>query len=246
MNNEPQIILKHIAKKYKLYATKSDRVVEALVPFSGHRHREFYALKDINLVVNKGDILGILGRNGSGKSTLLKLIAGITTPTKGSLHVNGRIVPLLELGAGFHPDLTGRENIYFYSMLLGYSKQVIHELVAQVIDFAEIGEFIDQPIRIYSSGMKSRLAFSVSVNIDPDILIVDEVLSVGDEYFKAKSIERMQKLFRSGKTILFVSHSAKDLVALCNRAVMLHEGNIVREGVPESVLDYYQRYFKKA
>ena len=166
-------------------------------------------------------------------------------PTKGTITVRGNIVPLLELGGGFHKDLTGIENIYYYTLLLGYSKHDTLKIIDQVADFSELGDFINQPISSYSSGMKSRLAFSVSVNVDPEILIIDEVLAVGDEYFKKKSLAKMHELFNSGKTILFVSHSAKDITELCNRTIMMHKGEIVMEGMPDEVIDYYQEYYKK-
>jgi ABC-type polysaccharide/polyol phosphate transport system ATPase subunit len=208
-------------------------------------YSQFNAVDNINLTVHQGDILGVIGRNGSGKSTLLKLVSRITIPTKGNIKARGNIVPLLELGGGFHKDLTGIENIYYYTMLLGYSKHETLKIIDQVADFAEIGEFIHQPISTYSSGMKSRLAFSVSVNVDPEILIIDEVLAVGDEYFKKKSLDKMHELFNSGKTILFVSHSAKDITELCTRSIMIHKGKIVKEGDPTDVINYYQEYFKK-
>jgi len=244
MNNS-SLILTGVSKSYKLYLNKIDRLHDAFSPFGRKRYQEFFAVKNIDLIINKGDTIGIIGRNGSGKTTLLKLMSGITSPTSGKVEVSGNIVPLLQLGGGFHPDLTGIENIYYYTILLGYSKKETIEITNQVIDFAEIGDFIFQPIKTYSSGMRARLGFSVSINVDPDILIVDEVLAVGDEDFKQKSLARMHELFKSGKTIIYVSHSAKEISELCNRAIMLVKGQKVIEDSPEVVLKHYREYFKK-
>jgi len=245
MYQEPQIILKKVSKKYKLYSNKTDRLKEALNPFGSSKHKEFFAIRNLNLEIQRGEIVGIIGRNGSGKSTLLKMVAGITQPTYGTIKVRDNVVPLIELGAGFHPSLTGRENIFFYTTLLGYEKSEVKKIMDEVIEFAEIGEFIDQPLKSYSSGMTARLAFSVSVYIDPDILIVDEVLAVGDEYFKEKSLTKMHELFKSGRTILFVSHAAQTIEELCTRAILLNKGEILYHGDPGDVVKYYREYFKK-
>lgn len=239
MEKKPMIVLKNISKKYNLYRKKSDRLKEALNPFVKSYHKDFYAINDISLTAYEGDIIGILGNNGSGKSTLLKVVSGITTPTCGSVGVYGKLIPLIELNTGFHPELTGRENIYFYPTLLGYPKEKINDVAERVIKFADIGEFIDQPLKMYSSGMKSRLGFSVSINIDPDILILDEILSVGDRAFKLKSYQRMMEFFRAGKTILFVSHSVEDVNELCNRALILDKGRKILEGNTRDVTSYY-------
>lgn len=244
MNHDPLISLEQVSKKYKLYSSHSDQMLDALNPFQRGKYNEFFAIRDFNLSVNKGDIIGIMGKNGSGKSTLLKLVAGIVTPTNGFIKVKGQVVALLELGTGFHPHLTGRENIYFYTTLLGYKKKEIQALYDEIVNFADIGEYIDQPLKMYSSGMKSRLAFSVSVLIDPDILIVDEVLAVGDESFKNKSKKKMTELFKSGKTILFVSHSMIDIKEVCNRAIMLEKGIKVMEGNPKEVAAGYLEFTK--
>jgi len=246
MNNQPQIILKNVSKKYKLFSSRTDRLSEAFNPFGSRKHKEFFAIHNLNLVINKGEIVGVIGRNGSGKSTLLKMVAGITQPTSGTVEVRDNVVPLLELGTGFHPDLTGRDNIYFYTTLLGYEKSDIRKIIDEVIGFAEVGEFIDQPLKSYSSGMKARLAFSVSIYIDPDILIVDEVLAVGDEYFKEKSLNKMHELFKSGRTILFVSHSASAITELCTRAILLNKGEMAFQGDPEEVITYYREHFIKS
>jgi ABC-type polysaccharide/polyol phosphate transport system ATPase subunit len=245
MNHDPLISLEQVSKKYKLYTSHSDRLSDTFNPFQKGKHNEFFAIRDLNLSVNKGDIIGIMGKNGSGKSTLLKLVAGIAIPTSGFVKVKGQVVALLELGTGFHPHLTGRENIYFYTTLLGYKKKEIQALYDEIVNFADIGAYIDQPLKKYSSGMKSRLAFSVSVLIDPDILIVDEVLAVGDESFKNKSKKKMTELFKSGKTILFVSHSMIDIKEVCNRAIMLEKGIKVMEGNPNEVAAYYLEFTKE-
>jgi ABC-type polysaccharide/polyol phosphate transport system ATPase subunit len=195
---------------------------------------------NFSLKVRKGEIIGVIGKNGSGKSTLMKLIAGVTVPTSGTLRVKGNIVPLLELGSGFHPEFTGYENIYFYTAVLGYPKEIIRQKVKEIIEFAAVGEFIDQPFKNYSSGMKSRLAFSVSVNIDPDILILDEVLSVGDGEFKEKSYQKMREFFNKEKTILYVSHAMDTIKSLCNRAILLDKGELILDDTPEKVIEYYE------
>jgi lipopolysaccharide transport system ATP-binding protein len=236
------IKLEGVSKKYKLYNNKIERMKEALHPLKKKYHRDFYALKNFDLEVRKGEILGIVGRNGSGKSTLLKLIAGVITPSSGSIQTKGSIVPLLELGSGFNPEFTGMDNIYFYSSLLGYEKENIQEKVDEILGFAEIGDHIGQPLKTYSSGMKARLAFAVSVNVDPDILILDEVLSVGDELFRRKSYAKMEEFFRSGKTILFVSHTTNVINELCSRAIMIDKGEQILEGLPKFVTMHYQKY----
>jgi ABC-type polysaccharide/polyol phosphate transport system ATPase subunit len=244
MKKNVAIEINNVSKRYKLFRNKKDQAIEAIFPFIHKTHTDFYAIKDVSLNVNHGDILGILGRNGSGKSTLMKLIAGVIQPTKGSITVNGNLVPLLELGSGFHREFTGYENIYFYTAVLGYPKQKILEKTEEIIEFADIGDFIHQPFKNYSSGMKSRLAFSVSVNIDPDILILDEVLSVGDASFKEKSYEKIKEFFDKGKTILFVSHSMESIKTLCNRAIFLEKGRLMLDDKPEAVIDYYKQRIK--
>lgn len=244
MKSNPQIVLNQVSKKFRLYEKKSDRLIEALVPHKKRKFTDFYAIKNITLKVDKGEILGIVGRNGSGKSTLLKLIAGITTPSSGEIDVHGNVVPLLDMGGGFHPDLSGYDNVYYYTTLLGYSKEETNDIIEKVIDFAEIGNFINQPLRTYSTGMRSRLAFSVSININPEILLVDEVLAVGDEYFKKKSKLKMLELFKSGQTILFVSHSPLDIKELCTKAIMLYKGENKIEGEPQDVLKHYSEFYR--
>ncbi|PJB55111.1 MAG: hypothetical protein CO098_18120 [Bacteroidetes bacterium CG_4_9_14_3_um_filter_41_19] len=242
---ESHITLSKVSKKYRLYNKRSDRLLEALIPRKDGRYTDFYAIKEVDLDINTGETLGIIGRNGSGKSTLLKLVAGITTPSSGKINVNGNVVPLLDMGGGFHPELTGYENVYYYTTVLGYSKMETLDIIERVIDFAEIGEFINQPLKAYSTGMRSRLAFSVSININPEILLVDEVMAVGDDYFNKKSLKKMHELFKSGKTILFVSHSPIHINELCTKAIMLYKGMKMAEGNPQDVLKYYQEFYKK-
>lgn len=237
------IELKNVSKKYRLYRDRKDQALQALFPFLPAKHTDFYAIKDFSLTVNKGDILGIMGRNGSGKSTLMKLVAGVIQPTKGTVSVKGNLVPLLELGSGFHREFTGYENIYFYTAVLGYPKKKVIEKTAEIIEFADIGEFIHQPLKNYSSGMKTRLAFSVSVNIDPDILILDEVLSVGDAAFKTKSYDKIKEFFNQKKTILFVSHSPESIKALCTRAILIDKGKLVIDGDPAEVVKKYSSIY---
>jgi ABC-type polysaccharide/polyol phosphate transport system ATPase subunit len=243
MMSEPVIELKDVSKKFRIFPDKKSRMLYALNPRDTKKGQDFYAIKGIDLTVNQGEILGIIGRNGSGKSTLLKIISGILTPTEGKVRTTGKIIPLIELGAGFHPEFTGLENIYFYTVILGYSRTEIDKLLAEIIEFSELGDFINQPIKTYSSGMKSRLAFSVSILVDPDILIIDEVLSVGDEYFKEKSFNRMNKFFKSGKTILFVSHSAEQITELCQRAILLDKGEIIDSGDTKKVTENYKVFW---
>jgi ABC-type polysaccharide/polyol phosphate transport system ATPase subunit len=239
MSKPPVIEIRNVSKRYKLFNNRKDQALEALFPFIHRNHTDFFAVKDFSLTVNKGDILGIIGRNGSGKSTLMKLVAGVIQPSSGSVKVKGNIVPLLELGSGFHRDFTGYENIYFYTAVLGYPKKKLLEKTAEIIEFADIGDFINQPLKNYSSGMKARLAFAVSVNIDPDILILDEVLSVGDAVFKEKSYNKITEFFNNGKTILFVSHSMESIRTLCNRVILLDKGQLVMDGKPEEVIEEY-------
>ncbi len=239
--SDPVIHLENVTKKFRLFPNKKSRMLYALNPRGNQKGQDFYAVKNINLTINQGEIVGIIGRNGSGKSTLLKIISGILTPTEGSVETTGKIIPLIELGAGFHPEFTGLENIYFYTVVLGYKRAEIEKLVPEIIAFSELGDFINQPIKSYSSGMKSRLAFSVSILIEPEILILDEILSVGDEYFKQKSFARMQKFFESGKTILFVSHSAQQINELCHRAILLDKGEIVDAGETKKVTNNYHK-----
>jgi len=235
------LTMDNVSKFYKLYNSPKERLKEALNPFGKKYHSKYYALKNINLKIEKGEVLGIVGKNGSGKSTLLKLISGVLGGYTGNISVNGKIAALLELGSGFNPEFTGIQNIYFYGTILGLSKKYINDKINEIVEFADIGEFINQPLKVYSSGMKSRLGFAVAINVNPDILILDEVLAVGDAFFQRKCFAKMEEFFRSGKTIIFVSHDAQSIVHLCSRAVLLHENKIVLSDKPKVVIDKYNK-----
>jgi lipopolysaccharide transport system ATP-binding protein len=233
---------KNITKVYKLYERNLvDRFKDAFFPGKIKRHSLLYALKQVNLSVYQGEILGIVGRNGAGKSTLVKVMSGITQQTSGALTIKGKISPLLELGGGFDPDFSGRENIYFYCSLQGMNKTDIERIYPAIVEFSELEDFIDVPVKKYSSGMRARLGFAVSVNINPDILILDEVLSVGDELFKRKCFVKMEEFFSSGKTIIFITHSAQNIINICHRAVLMHKGELLLDGQPEFVIRQYRR-----
>lgn len=231
--------VENISKVYKLYDSPTSRLKEALHPFRKKYHHDFYALKDVNFEVEEGETLGIIGKNGSGKSTLLKIITGVLAPTSGNVTVNGEISALLELGGGFNPEFTGIENVYFRSSMMGYSKQEIDEKLDNIIAFADIGDFIHQPVKTYSSGMYVRLAFSVATNIDPDILLVDESLSVGDLFFQAKSIERMKRMIDNGATLVFVSHDMGSIKSLCQKSILLNDGQILAYDTSDKVVEKY-------
>ncbi len=232
----------NVSKFYKLYNSPKDRLKEALHPFGKRLHREFYALKNIDLEVKKGEILGIVGRNGAGKSTLLKLISGVIQPSSGTIQVNGNVSALLELGAGFNPEFTGIQNIHFSGIMMGFSRQEMKGKINYIIDFAEIGDYIHQPLKTYSSGMKARLGFALAINMDPEILILDEVMSVGDELFRRKCYAKMEEFFISGCTILYVSHSLNSINEICSRVLFLDKGEQILEGLPKLVTMYYQKY----
>jgi lipopolysaccharide transport system ATP-binding protein len=233
------ITVSHLGKAYKQYPTRWARLAEWLSPFHRPRHHLHWVLQDIDFIVNPGEAVGIIGINGAGKSTLLKMITGTTQPTTGSVHITGRVAALLELGMGFHPDFTGRQNTFMAGQLLGYGVEEIAKLMPEIEAFAEIGEYIDQPVRVYSSGMQMRLAFSVATAHRPDVLIVDEALSVGDAYFQHKSFARIRKFRELGTTLLLVSHDKSAIQAMCDRAMLLEAGNLAFEGKPEDVFDYY-------
>lgn len=241
MTEETAISVKNISKIYKLYDSPQARLKESINPFGRKYHREFYALNDVSFEIKKGETVGIVGRNGCGKSTLLKTITGVLTPNTGSVSVDGKISALLELGAGFNPQLTGMENVYFNGTILGYTKEQMDERIDDILSFADIGHFIHQPVKSYSSGMFVRLAFAVAINVTPDILIVDEALSVGDEAFQRKCFSRLMDFQKSGRTILFVSHSAAAVVEMCNRALLLDQGELLLEGAPKPVVTSYQK-----
>lgn len=221
------ISVKHLTKIYKLYDKPVDRLKESLHPLKKQYHKEFYALNDVSFEIKRGETVGIIGKNGAGKSTLLKIITGVLTPTSGSVHVHGRIASLLELGAGFNPEYTGIENIYFQGSLMGYTRDEMARKIDDILAFADIGDFVHQSVKMYSSGMFARLAFAVAINVDPDILIVDEVLSVGDMFFQAKALSRMKSLIdNSNTTVLFISHDMATVKALCENAVLINHGKM--------------------
>lgn len=234
------IEIKNITKIYNLYNKPSDRLKEALFSRKS-RHTEFAALNDVSFDVCKGEILGIIGKNGSGKSTILKIITNVLTPTSGECIVKGKIAALLELGAGFNMEYTGIENIYLNGQMIGFSKEEMDKKIQDIIDFADIGEHIFQPVKTYSSGMFARLAFSVAISVDPDILIVDEALSVGDVFFQNKCYRRFEEFRDKGKTILFVTHDMGSVIRYCNRCVLLNAGKKVGEGKPQEMVDLYKR-----
>ncbi|MEK1839419.1 MAG: ABC transporter ATP-binding protein [Pseudomonas sp.] len=228
-----------LGKAYKQYPTRWSRLAEWLIPFSPIRHRQHWVLQDVAFEIAPGEAVGIVGVNGAGKSTLLKMITGTTQPTCGQIQLEGRVAALLELGMGFHPDFTGRQNAVMAGQLLGMQVEEIEALMPQIEHFAEIGEAIDHPVRTYSSGMQMRLAFSVATARRPDILIVDEALSVGDAYFQHKSFERIRSFRRAGTTLLIVSHDRSAIQSICDSAILLENGRMAMHGKPEAVMDYY-------
>lgn len=228
-----------LAKAYKQYPNRWSRLLEWLVPFSRARHDLHWVLRDVDFEIQPGEAVGIVGVNGAGKSTLLKMITGTTQPTCGHIHLQGRVAALLELGMGFHPDFTGRQNAVMAGQLLGMQVEEIDALMPQIEGFAEIGEAIDHPVRTYSSGMQMRLAFSVATARRPDILIVDEALSVGDAYFQHKSFERIRSFRKAGTTLLIVSHDRSAIQSICDSAILLENGRLAMRGKPEEVMDYY-------
>ena len=233
--------VENISKQYRIYAKPGDRLKESLTRGRMKRHREFWALKDVSFEIEKGTTTGIIGPNGSGKSTLLQIITGTLEPTHGSVWYDGRIAALLELGAGFSPEFTGVENIYMNASLMGFSRSQTEALLPEIERFAEIGDFIHQPVKTYSSGMYVRLAFSIAISAAPDILIVDEALAVGDAIFQHRCIRRLNEMQEAGVTVLFVSHDPAAVRALCSRAILLGEGRMVAEGQPQDVLNRYQK-----
>lgn len=232
-----------LSKEYRLYRQPIDRLKELIFP---HRRwsESVWAVQNVGFDVPRGQVLGLVGANGSGKSTLLRMITGVLQPTSGAVATNGRVTALLELGAGFNPDFTGRENAFLNGALLGLTADEVRERLPTILDFAGIGHFIDHPVKTYSSGMYVRLAFSIAVNIDPDILIVDEALAVGDTFFQHRCMRRMHEFREAGKTILFVTHDTAGVKALCDRAILLHEGRILDDGPPDTVVGHYlQRFY---
>lgn len=240
MDQDIAIVVNNVSKEYQLYDSHADRIKEVFHPFRKKYHHSFSALKDISFSVKKGEFFGIIGRNGCGKSTLLQLICGILCPTAGSVEVNGRIAALLELGAGFNPEFTGRENVYLNGELLGFSKKEMDGLFDEIVEFSEIGEFINQPVKTYSSGMYVRLAFAVQACVEPDVLIVDEALAVGDIFFRQKCYQRLENLRDNGCTVVLVSHAMNDVEQFCQRAILLDSGKELFLGSgSEAVKRYY-------
>lgn len=241
MSSEVAIKVENLNKCYQIYEKPRDRLMQMLMGGRKQYYREFWAVKDVSFEIRKGETVGIVGRNGSGKSTLLQMICGTLNPTGGNIQTNGRIAALLELGSGFNPEFSGRENVYLNAAILGLTKEEIDARFADILAFAEIGDFINQPVKTYSSGMLVRLAFSVAINVDPQILVVDEALSVGDELFQRKCFSRIEAIKASGATILFVSHSGATIIDLCDRAVLIDSGELLSIGSPKAIVGRYQK-----
>ena len=241
MENKKVIQVKDLTKMYKLYDKPSDRLKEALGLTRKKLYKEHYALHDVNFDIYEGECVGIIGTNGSGKSTILKIITGVLTPTSGEVKVDGRISALLELGAGFNMEYSGLENVYLNGTMIGFSKEEIDARLDDILEFADIGDFIHQPVKTYSSGMFVRLAFAVAINIDPEILVVDEALSVGDVFFQAKCYHKFEEFKKQGKTILFVSHDLSSVSKYCDRVVLLNKGVKLDEGSPKQMVDLYKQ-----
>lgn len=242
MDHPGVITFEDVVQRFRVIHERPDTLREffANIYRRGRNHyHDFEALKHVSFNISKGEAVGIVGRNGSGKSTLLKIVAGVYSPSAGRVHVAGSIAPLIELGAGFHHELTGRENILLNGLLLGLTKQQMREKEQGIVDFAELGDFIDAPVKQYSSGMYARLAFAVATEVDPDILLLDEILAVGDAGFQQKCVNRIKSFRERGKTILYVSHSPTSVQELCTRALLLHQGVLMADDRPELVLDKY-------
>ena len=241
LNNEIAIQVKNMSKNFIIYGDKANTLKERIIRFTKTKKEVRNVLKNINIDIKKGETVALIGVNGSGKSTLLKLITKIIYPNKGSIKVKGKISSLLELGAGFHPDFSGRENIYFNASIFGLTKKEIDARLNDIIEFSELGEFIDTPIRTYSSGMYMRLAFSVAINVDADVILIDEILAVGDQRFQDKCMKKMLELKSQGKTMVFVSHSKNAVEFLCDRAIWLNNGVVQMDGKTKEVLKEYEK-----
>lgn len=240
VKNDVVISVDQVSKDFKLYYDKANTLKEKILFFSKKKKTDsLHILKNINVNIKKGESVALIGVNGSGKSTLLKLMTKIIYPNKGKIEVNGKLTSLLELGAGFHPDFSGRENIYFNSSIFGLTKKEIDKRIDDIIAFSELEEFIDNPVRTYSSGMYMRLAFSVAINVDADILLLDEILAVGDQHFQDKCFEKLMELKKAGKTIVMVSHSLNSVRSFCDRTIWLYEGEVKMDGETNKVLDEY-------
>ena len=241
MESKNAIEIRNLSKMYKLYNKPSDRLRDSLGLSRKKRYKEHYALQNINFDIHEGECVGIIGTNGSGKSTILKIITGVLSPTEGTVTVNGRISALLELGAGFNPEYSGMENIYLNGTMLGFSEEEIDSRLDEILSFADIGDFVTQPVKTYSSGMFVRLAFAVAINIDPEILVVDEALSVGDVFFQSKCYHKFEEFKKQGKTILFVSHDLGSVSKYCDRVILLNQGEMLDEGTPKAMVDMYKQ-----
>ena len=239
-NKDIAIKVDHVYKSFNIYYDRANTLKERVLFWTRNKRREKREiLKDINLEIKKGETVALIGVNGSGKSTLLKLMTQIIFPNKGTIETHGKLTSLLELGAGFHPDFSGRENIYFNSSIFGLTKKEIDKRLDQIIEFSELQDFIDNPVRTYSSGMYMRLAFSVAINVDADILLIDEILSVGDQHFQEKCFKKMRELREEGKTMVFVTHSMESVRNLCDRAIWLYDGQVRMDGNTQEVIDEY-------
>lgn len=240
-SNEVAISVRNLSKTFRIFGHPGDRLKQAITFGVKRYHKDFIALRDVTFDIRKGETIGIIGRNGSGKSTLLQLACGILKPTSGTVQLNGRVSALLELGAGFNPEFTGRENVYFQGAVMGFSKEEMDSRIDDIAAFADIGEFLDQPVRTYSSGMFVRLAFSVAIHVDPDILIVDEALAVGDARFQSLCFSRISEIRNAGGTILFVSHATEQVVRICDRAILMDGGEILASGIPKRIVGHFQK-----
>ena len=238
-DNPYAILVYDVTKKFKVYYDKASTLKEHMFFWKQNKSDEFTALKNINLKIKKGETVGLIGVNGSGKSTLLKLMTKIIYPTSGKIITHGKLTSLLELGAGFHQDFTGRENIYFNASIFGLTKKEIDQRLDEIIEFSELGEFIDNPVRTYSSGMYMRLAFSIAINVDAEILLIDEILAVGDQHFQEKCFKKLEELKNSDKTIVIVSHSLDQIEKLCNRAIWIYDGEVYMDASPKEVIPKY-------
>jgi ABC-type polysaccharide/polyol phosphate transport system ATPase subunit len=237
-----ELSFKSVGVRFRMYREKVITLKEAVL--NGFRHLktadDFWALQGIDLHIGRGESVALIGHNGSGKSTLLKLAAGVLLPTTGTVHIEGRVSPMIELAAGFDPDLTGRDNVYLNGALMGYARKQMHEKFDRIVEFSELAEFIDMPVKNYSSGMYARLGFAIAADVDPEILIIDEVLAVGDEKFQAKCTERINQIRATGCTIIYVSHSMESVRQLCDRVVVLHHGRLVHDGAPDAAIARYR------
>jgi ABC-type polysaccharide/polyol phosphate transport system ATPase subunit len=242
MNSDIAISVNNLSKKYRLYESPQHRLKEALHPFRKKYHRDFWALENVSLEISKGEVVGIIGKNGAGKSTLLKIITGVLMPTSGDVVVNGKISALLELGTGFNPELTGIKNVYFSGMVMGYTKEEMDAKMDDILSFADIGDFVYQPIKTYSSGMLVRLGFATAINVDPDILVVDEALAVGDIRFQQKCFRKLNEFREMEKTILFVTHAMQIVKNYCSTAIWIRDGKVYQTGGPEQVIKDYTSY----